>query len=233
MTHASESERRDVAIWDLPTRLFHWSLVALVGCNLFLISPRGGLHTLVHFVAGFAIAGLLLFRILWGFIGSPRSRFGDFLLPWRSVRAYAARLVRLEPPPSIGHNPLGGWMVGALLVTLIAMVGTGLFAAGRRATGPFAHLLSAPLAQAMRDVHSLVSSLLIGLLALHVAGVLVDWLLTRENLVKAMITGRKSLGVEEAAREGALAPLSRGILVGFLALALTVALVLVTNFGRS
>ncbi len=84
-----ESERRQVAIWDLPTRLFHWSLVVLVGGNLFLISPRGGWSTLVHFLAGFIIAGLLLFRFVWGFIGSPRSRFADFLQPWPAVHSYA------------------------------------------------------------------------------------------------------------------------------------------------
>ena len=77
MPVTGESERRQVAIWDLPTRLFHWSLVVLVGGNLFLISPRGGWSTLVHFLAGFIIAGLLLFRFVWGFIGSPRSRFAE------------------------------------------------------------------------------------------------------------------------------------------------------------
>jgi cytochrome b len=231
MTPEIRDEQHEVPIWDLPTRLFHWSLAALVGCNLFLVSPRGGLHTLVHFLSGFAVAGLLLFRLLWGFIGSPRARFADFLLPWCSVRAYMARLIRLAPPHSIGHNPLGGWMIGALLVTLTAMIGSGMFSAGRRAAGPFAHLLPAPLAERMGHIHWLISNLLIGLLAVHVAGVLADWVLTRNNLIKAMITGRKILGKEAAANEPALAPLSRAVVVALLSLILIAVLISITNFG--
>jgi cytochrome b len=231
MLLTSRSERRQVAIWDLPTRLFHWSLVVLVGCNLFLISPRGGWSTLVHFLSGFTIAGLLLFRFAWGFIGSPRSRFADFLQPWPAVCAYAARLARLNPPRSIGHNPLGGWMIGAMLATLSAMILTGLFSAGRRAAGPFAHLISTGTAHQIGGLHQFISNLMIGLVALHVAGVLADWLLTRDNLVKAMITGRKSLSTEEALKEGRLAPIGRACLIGLLALALTAGLAAITDFA--
>jgi len=231
MTSAGGIEQHQVAIWDLPTRLFHWSLVLFVGCNLFLISPRGGWQTWVHFISGFCIAGLLLFRIVWGFIGSPRSRFADFLRPWHAFKAYVARLVRLSPPHSIGHNPLGGWMIGVLLATLIAMIVTGVFAAGRRAAGPFAELLTPSLSRTIGQIHGLISNLLIGLLALHVAGVLTDWLLTRDNLVKAMITGRKQLSAAEAAAEGPLATAGRGLIVGLFALALTAVLILATNFA--
>src|SRR5471032_3345679 len=94
MSSAGDNERRQVAIWDLPTRLFHWSLVLLVGCNLFFVSPRGGWQTPVHFIAGFCTAGLVLFRIFWGFIGSPRSRFADFLRPWQTVKVYIAKRER-------------------------------------------------------------------------------------------------------------------------------------------
>lgn len=231
MSSAGSTEQRQVAIWDLPTRLFHWSLVLLVGCNLFFVSPRGSWQTPVHFIAGFCIAGLLLFRILWGFIGSPRSRFADFLRPWHAVKAYIARLARLNPPHSIGHNPLGGWMIGLLLATLFAMILTGVFAAGRRAAGPFAHLLAPSLSHTLGQIHGLVSNLLIGLLAFHVAGVLTDWLLTRENLVMAMITGRKRLNAVEAASERPLATPARALIVGLLALALTAGLILTTNFA--
>jgi cytochrome b len=231
MSSAGGTEQRQVAIWDLPTRLFHWSLVLLVGCNLFFVSPRGSWQTPVHFIAGFCIAGLLLFRMLWGFIGSPRSRFADFLRPWPAVKAYVARLARLNPPHSIGHNPLGGWMIALLLATLFAMILTGVFAAGRRAAGPFAHLLAPSLSHALGQIHGFISNLLIGLLALHVAGVLTDWLLTRENLVMAMITGRKRLSAEQAASERHLAPAWRALIIGLAALALTAGLILATNFA--
>src|SRR5262245_11271175 len=107
----SAVSQRSVPIWDVPTRLFHWLLVLLVGTNLFLIEPGGGIETVIHMVAGYGVAGLLFFRLIWGFIGSPRSRFADFLRPWSAVKAYTERLRRLQPTPAIGHNPLGGWMI--------------------------------------------------------------------------------------------------------------------------
>jgi len=218
-------------VWDLPTRLFHWSLVVLVGCNLFLVGPRGGWETEVHFISGFAIAGLLLFRLIWGFIGSPRSRFADFLKPWRTVKAYGVRLARFDPPHSIGHNPLGGWMIGAMLATLLGMVGTGLFAAGRRAAGPFASLISSATAQEIGQIHRLIANLMIGLVILHLAGVIADWLLTRDNLIKSMITGRKTLSAINAVKEGHLAPAGRAVIAGLIALALTAGLIVITTFA--
>jgi cytochrome b len=229
----ANDERRSVAVWDLPTRLFHWALALLVCCNLFLISPRGGAATTIHFLSGYAIAGLLLFRLVWGFIGSPRSRFADFLLPWPAVRAYTKRLMRLNPPHSIGHNPLGGWMIAAMLTALLGMVATGLLAASRRASGPLAPLISSTIAHQFGQTHQLISNLMIGLVVLHLAGVLTDWLLTRDNLIKSMITGRKLLSTQDAAREGRLAPAGRAVIVGLIALALMAGLVMVTDFAAS
>ena len=226
-------QHRDAVGWDLPTRIFHWSLVILVGTNLFLISPRGGLHTVVHFVAGYAVAGLLLFRLFWGFIGSPRSRFSDFLHRWPVVKRYIERLKRFDPPHSVGHNPLGGWMIVVLLSTLLAMIATGLLAAGRRAAGPLAGLVPLPAAALAGQLHSLISNLLIGLIVVHLAGVAVDWFLTGDNLVKAMLTGRKRLPIASAAREGKVVPLLRAVLVGLLSLALVAGLTLSTDYTRT
>jgi cytochrome b len=227
------SHHREAIVWDLPTRVFHWSLVALVGSNLFLISPRGGLHTVVHFVSGYAVAGLLLFRLLWGFVGSPRSRFADFLHRWPVVKGYIERLKRFDPPHSVGHNPLGGWMIVVLLCALLAMIATGLIAASRRAAGPLAGLVPLPLATLAGLVHSLISDLLIALIVVHLAGVAVDWFLTGDNLIKGMLTGRKRLPAECAAREGHVAPLWRAVLVGILSLALVGGLSLSTDYTRT
>jgi cytochrome b len=227
----AERDRPNVTVWDLPTRLFHWSLVLLVAINLFFISPRGGNSTVVHFLVGFAIAGLLLFRLIWGFLGSPRSRFADFLRPWPTVRAYIVRLRRFDPPRSIGHNPLGGWMIAIVLATLATMIVTGLSALSRRATGPFAHLLSPGIAHLAGKIHVLTSNLLIGLIVVHIAGVAAEWFLTGENLVKAMITGRKRLSLEAAALEKPVAPVWRAFLTGLLAVALAAGLTLATNFS--
>ena len=227
----SKQEGRDVVVWDVATRLFHWSLVGLVATNLFFIGPRGGTSTIVHFIVGYAVVGLVFFRLIWGFLGSPRSRFADFLHPWPVVKAYVDRLRRLNPPHSIGHNPLGGWMIAALLATLATMVVTGPFAAGRRASGPLAHLLSQGGAHLAGSIHVLVSDLLIGLIVVHVAGVGIDWLLTGDNLVKAMLTGRKRLAPAAASAEKPVAPVWRALLTGLLALAVSLSLSMATNFS--
>jgi cytochrome b len=222
-----------VAIWDLPTRIFHWALVLLVAINLFFISPNGGATTVIHFVSGYAIAGLILFRLAWGFIGSPRSRFADFLHRWPVVKAYGERLRRFDPPHSVGHNPLGGWMIALLLTMLGAMITTGLFAASRRAAGLLAGVIPLQAAALAGELHKLISNLLIALIVVHILGVAVDWFLTGDNLVKAMLTGRKRLPVEAAAREGRLAPAWRAILLALVGLAVVAGLSLSTDYART
>ncbi len=223
----------EVLIWDIPTRLAHWSLVILVATNLFLIEPSGGLATVVHFVAGFGVAGLLLFRLFWGLAGSPRSRFADFLHPWPVVKGYVARLRRLDPPHSIGHNPLGGWMIILLLATLGGMIATGLFAAGEDAAGPLAGTVPLQLAELSGDLHGLISSLLMALVFVHLAGVAAEWFLTRDNLVKPMLTGHKLLSPAAAAREPSPASPWRALPVALLCLALVAGLAISTDFTRN
>ncbi|MFO1056421.1 MAG: cytochrome b/b6 domain-containing protein [Dongiaceae bacterium] len=220
-------------VWDLPTRIFHWSLVVLVGLNLFLVEPRGGTATVIHMVAGYLIAGLLLFRLAWGVIGSPRSRFADFVRGWPAVRDYLGRLRRLSPPHSVGHNPLGGWMIVILLAALVVMVATGLTGSGRAAMGPLAPLLPVGVTATMGELHELVGNLLIGLIAIHILGVIAEWLMTGQKLVSAMVHGRKHLSHELAALERPLAHLARAVLVGIVALAFVLWLVATSDFGAN
>ncbi len=224
------SPRVETPVWDLPTRLFHWSLVLLVGINLFLIGPRGGLDTVTHFVAGYLILGLLVFRLAWGFIGSPRSRFADFVHRWPTVSAYLGRLLRFNPPHSVGHNPVGGWMIVVLLIMLGTMIATGLAATGRHAAGPLAQFLPIAWTAIAGEVHQFVSNLLIGLIIVHVAGVAAEWWLTGDNLVRSMWNGRKKLAADVAARERPVAPVHRAALVGLVAAALVGGLVAATDF---
>jgi len=226
-------DRRPILVWDLPTRLFHWSLVLLVAINLFLISPRGGPSTVIHFIAGYGIAGLVAFRLVWGFIGSRHSRFRDFVRPWTRLRDYLERLIRFDPPHSTGHNPVGGWMILALLIFLSLMIATGLFGANRRAAGPLAPLVGAGAAGVAGELHSLLSSLLIGLVVVHIAGVLGEWLLTGENLIRAMVTGVKRLPAAEAAGETAPVPTWRAAVIGILVLAIILWSALSTDYGRT
>lgn len=227
----TDQQHRATPVWDLPTRLFHWALVVLVGTNLFLIEPRGGTLTVIHMTAGYLVIGLLLFRLVWGFIGSPRSRFSDFVHPWAAVRAYVAGLRRLSPPPSIGHNPLSGWMIVVMLVVLAGMVTTGVFASGRHAAGALASVVPVELTAVAGEVHGFLGNVMIALVIVHVAGVAVDWFLTRENIVKAMIDGRKHLPAEAAVRERPLVGGTRAVLVGVVCLAVVGGLIFATDYS--
>lgn len=207
---------RRVKIWDLPTRVFHWSLAALVVLALVIGDDDEGIAFTLHAYAGYAILFLLAFRIPWGVVGSPRSRFSDFVKSWREVLGHAKSLVlNFEAPRSIGHNPLGGWMIVALLVIVFLAAATGLFAGDDEARGPYAGLLGGA-GKALGEVHETLADLLIPLILLHAAGALVHWLLSGDNVIRAMIDGEKQLEDSAAASEPSLAPPWRAIVVGVL-----------------
>jgi cytochrome b len=187
-----------VLVWDVPTRLFHWTLVLLVALAWVTGETEGAMFT-VHTLAGYAVAVLLVFRVIWGFAGSRHSRFADFLRPWREVLAHIGGMLSQRPARTLGHNPLGGWMTLLLLLVLAGQVGTGLFASDDGLGGPLAGALSSGTARAIAQLHGGLSGALLGLIALHVVGVLVESLLTRDNLVRAMITGRKAVTPSAAA----------------------------------
>jgi cytochrome b len=195
-----------VLVWDVPTRLFHWTLVLLVALAWVTGEGEGSMFT-VHELAGYGVAVLLVFRLIWGFAGSRHSRFADFVRPWREVFAHLRGMLRLRPVRTLGHNPLGGWMAVLLLLVLAGQIGTGLFASDDGLGGPLAGVLSSGTAHAIAELHEGLSGALLGLIALHVIGVLVESLLTRDNLVRAMITGRKTVtSGAEASYGTALAP---------------------------
>jgi len=178
-------------VWDLPTRLFHWILVGLFA---FLWYSGGGSSAEMdwHMLAGYALLALLLFRILWGFWGSPHSRFRDFLTAPAAAVRYGLAFARGRAPAYRGHNPLGGWMVVVMLVLLLAQAISGLFATDDISIdGPLNHLAPSSLAGALTDFHGFNINLLLVLAGLHVAAVAAHRL-RGERLVGAMITGRKA-----------------------------------------
>lgn len=225
-----DQQHRETPVWDLPTRLFHWTLVLLVATDLFLVEPEGGLATVIHMTAGYAVAGLLLFRLVWGFVGSPRSRFADFMHPWTEVKSYVAGLRRFAPPRSIGHNPLGGWMIIVMLAALAGAVITGIFASGRHAAGAFATSVPVGLTALAGEAHEFLGNVMIALVIVHVCGVAVEWLLTRENIVKAMVNGHKKLPAEISARERPLIGGARAAVIGVLCLGVVAGLIAKTDF---
>jgi len=189
----STDNRRPSAIpvWDLPTRLFHWLLVVMVAVS-FTTGSIGGNAMQYHEWSGFAILILLTFRITWGFVGSRTSRFRDFVKGPAAVWGYATALVRGKTERYLGHNPLGGWSVLAMLLALFVQAATGLFANDDIITeGPLFLWVSKPVSDWLSGIHRLNRVLIMALVATHLAAVLFYLIIKRENLIKPMLTGIK------------------------------------------
>ncbi|MCL2714085.1 MAG: cytochrome b/b6 domain-containing protein [Alphaproteobacteria bacterium] len=182
-----------VLAWDLPTRMAKWLLVILVG--LAFISHRYGDITQVwHQWNGIAILVVILFRLFWGVVGGSTARFTGFLSGPRAMITYASCLVRRKPQHFLGHNPLGGWMVIALLVAVAVQALYGLFTTddnGGMASGPLVDRVSEATASTASVWHQNIATVVLILVGLHVAANLLYSLFGRDNLITAMITGRK------------------------------------------
>ena len=166
-----------VKVWDPFVRFFHWSLVAL----FVTAYVTGDEIENVHIAAGYAIAGLLALRILWGFVGPRHARFTDFVRSPHEALSYVRDALLLRARRYIGHNPAGGLMVVALIVMLAGTCITGYLMTTDAYWG----------SEAMEEVHGALANATVALVVLHVLGVLVASFEHRENLVKAMVTGRK------------------------------------------
>jgi cytochrome b len=185
-----------VTVWDLPVRLFHWVLVILVGVQIGS-GFTGGNAMIWHERCGTFILALITFRLIWGLIGSTHARFADFLYGARTTIAFGRDLLARRARPYLGHNPLGGWNVLFMLLAILAQAATGLLANDDIATeGPLAHLISKETSDAITVFHHFNGKLIIALAGLHIAAVLYHGLALRENLVRAMVTGRKPVSGE-------------------------------------
>lgn len=181
-----------VRVWDLPTRLFHWSLVLCVA-GLIVTGNVGGNAMVWHGRLGYAVLTLLLFRVVWGLLGGHWSRFASFAYAPSSILAYLRGHGR--PEHTVGHNPLGAFSVFALLFILLAQVGSGLFADDEIAfTGPLAGLVSGDwVDQATRYHKSVGKLILIALVVLHLGAIAFYKLVKKQNLVRPMIVGDKTV----------------------------------------
>lgn len=201
-----------IKVWDPLVRIFHWSLVAFFAIAFVTGEEEG----VLHIYAGYAVIGLVLFRILWGFVGTEHARFKDFVFGPAKVVQYLKSLASGSPQRYVGHNPAGGYMVVLLLVTLLVVTITGLKAYGTEGHGPLAANAEISVISTARadedereeneagrmdgnedeeyweEVHEAASYFMLGLIVLHILGVVVSSRLHKENLVKAMITGEKN-----------------------------------------
>jgi cytochrome b len=167
-----------VLVWDLPTRVFHW-LLALSFAGAFLTAESERLRD-VHVMLGYTMLGLVAFRLVWGLIGTRYARFASFAFGPRAVLAYLRSLFTRSPQHYLGHNPAGSWAIYALL-GLSALAGASGYATYNDIGG-----------HAMEEAHEALANGLLGVVMVHLAGVLASSLFHGENLVRSMITGYKS-----------------------------------------
>ena len=186
-----------VRVWDLPTRLFHWAIVLLVGFS-WLSQELEWMDW--HKLSGYTILTLLLFRLAWGFVGSETARFRQFLASPLAALRHLSHLARREPDHEVGHNAAGGWMVLLMLLLLAAQVATGLCANDDvMLEGPFAKFVGKAVSDRLSVIHSRNFNLIEAAIFLHLAAILTYALLKRHDLVRPMITGRKRLPANLAA----------------------------------
>jgi len=207
------AEEARIKVWDLAVRVFHWSLVVL----FFVAYSSGDDESLLHVYTGYGVLALAAFRILWGLVGTKYARFSDFIYGPAATLRYVRAFFSSKPLHYLGHNPLGGWMVVALLLCLIATCWSGLEAYGEQGRGPLAKSETWIVSSAMandeerggrsergrkrnkteaeefwEEIHEVLSNLTLFLVFLHVAGALIASAIHKENFIKAMITGYKT-----------------------------------------
>jgi len=202
---------RQIRVWDIPTRLFHWSLLLLLLTSW--VSGGEEYLAMVHRASGMLLAGLIVFRIVWGFAGGEHARFGSFFPSPGKVIAHLRQVAAGKPERHLGHNPVGAVAVFLLLTTVSVCILTGLFSSGEGLTGPFANTIGLE----MSDVHELAFRVLQGLVALHLVGVVAESWLAKDALIPAMITGRKTRtegGPASDARRAGLPALMVALVLG-------------------
>lgn len=164
--------RERVKVWDLPLRLFHWALVIAIALAMLSSEEGSGLNQW-HVLSGWVAGILIVFRLVWGFVGGEHSRFADFIRPSR-IGEHLSGLLRGRRDASLGHNPLGAVAVVLLLALTAATVWTGAFGG-----------------EAAEELHEVLAWTLVAMVAVHVVAVIVMSVLERENLVRAMVIGSK------------------------------------------
>lgn len=185
------------AVWDPFVRVFHWLLVAAVGF-CWWSAGRGIDYELGvnwnqwHERSAYLVIGLIALRVVWGFIGSPFARFKSFLYTPVYTFQYLLSLIKRQEKQYLGHNPVGALGVFLLLLLCLAQAGTGLFATDDiMFDGPLRHLISSDLSSQLTRIHKWLFNILLGVIAVHVTGVLYHQIFRKERLIQAMFTGKK------------------------------------------
>ncbi|MGO4872591.1 MAG: cytochrome b/b6 domain-containing protein [Roseiarcus sp.] len=188
---SAANDKRAITVWDAPTRLFHWLVVALVAAA-YATQALNWMDW--HALAGDAVLVLVAFRLVWGFVGGETARFAGFLASPREALGHLKTMLKREPDLQVGHNPAGGWMVLMLLALLLGETLTGLYALDDVAeVGPLTPYVPAPVANWIDAAHATLWDILLAAVALHVLAVATYALAKGQNLLTPMITGRKRM----------------------------------------
>lgn len=191
-----EQQQRSVRVWDVPTRVFHWALVACIAVAV-ITGMKGGGAMLWHGRAGLAVVGLVCFRVVWGVIGSTYARFGQFLPTPAKILAYVRGQWQ-----GVGHNPLGALSVCALLGFSLLQAATGLFSNDEIAfEGYLAGMISSDLSLQLTTVHRRAFWVLGALVCLHVASIVFYALVKKHFLVPPMVTGKTRVPADSPAQD--------------------------------
>ncbi len=184
-------------IWDLPIRIVHWLLTVLIFGSWYTVSVTGDMER--HMLIGQTILCLLIFRVVWGFVGTRYAKFSSFVFGPRTILAYARSILSRSGGGYAGHNPLGFLAVFAMLLLIGIQVTTGLFATdGDFYEGPLNHLVSGRTGNQITDIHYLNFDVLAIMIGIHIVAIFFYLLYKRENLISPMFTGKKTGDALEA-----------------------------------
>ncbi|MBP3128018.1 cytochrome b/b6 domain-containing protein [Thalassospira sp. ER-Se-21-Dark] len=196
------ADEKKVKLWDFPVRLFHWALVVAIVTAWW--SNRQVMID-IHALAGYSVLALVIFRIIWGFVGSSNARFADFLTGPRHVIGYLGKLPKgsTSELTYTGHNPAGGWMVLVMILLVGVQAVSGLFASEDTFLffdGPLVAYVSSDFASTMNWIHHTNINLIYGAVGLHVFAALFYLVVKRENLIRAIVIGTRRVPAELAGR---------------------------------
>ena len=181
-------------VWDLPLRLFHWSLVITVMLAAITGYVFEDSWLDLHAYVGYALASLLVFRLTWGFVGSHYSRFGSFPLSRSETAGHVKQLLRGRSEARAGHTPLGAWMIVVLLCVLAALAISGLIVwSGQENSGPLAGAIGASTGKTFEEFHEVLADVLMFAIGAHLLGVVAETYIFKHPVVQAMINGEKPL----------------------------------------
>jgi cytochrome b len=202
----SNKKSSRVHVWDLPTRIFHWLLVTLIFCawaSYEFNEVFGDTSLLWHRMNGYAILVLVIWRLLWGVAGSPTSRFANFLVwPWNAAR-YGLDLIRGRDRHFLGHNPLGSYMIIALLALVATQAILGLFSTEHNSVtwGPLSFLISEERSELLTKYHEwMFENVLLVFIGAHIVANVLYRLVKKDQLIEAMVIGTKPAGDYEDQR---------------------------------